>query len=50
MGLEVPLSGNNAPIYTKDVDNTPPVLLKCLSYEAMSIDKILEKSGLSPKY
>jgi hypothetical protein len=27
---EVPLSDNNAPIYTKDVDNTPSVLLKWL--------------------
>ena len=50
MDLEMPLSGNNAPIYAKYVDNTPSVLLKCLSYEAMSIDEILEKSGLSPKY
>lgn len=47
--LEAPLSVNNAPIYTKDVDNTPSVLLKCLSYEAISIDKMVEKSGLSPQ-
>ncbi|HIM54884.1 MAG TPA: DNA-protecting protein DprA [Gammaproteobacteria bacterium] len=49
LDLEVPLSGNNAPIYTKDVDNTPSVLLKCLSYEAISIDEMVEKSGLSPQ-
>ncbi|TEU20711.1 MAG: DNA-protecting protein DprA, partial [Gammaproteobacteria bacterium] len=47
--LEVPLLVNNAPIYTKDVDNTPSVLLKCLSYEAISIDEMVEKSGLSPQ-
>ncbi|RUM83303.1 MAG: hypothetical protein DSZ18_03335, partial [Candidatus Thioglobus sp.] len=46
---EVPLSGNNMPIYTKYVDNTPSVLLKCLSYKAMSIDEMVEKSGLSPQ-
>ena len=49
LDLEVPLSDNNAPIYTKDVDNTPSVLLKCLSYEAISIDEMVEKSGLSPQ-
>jgi len=49
LDLEVPLSGNNTPIYTKDVDNTPSVLLKCLSYEAMNIDEMVEKSGLSPQ-
>lgn len=49
LDLEMPLSGNNAPIYTKDVDNTPSVLLKCLSYEAISIDEMVEKSGLSPQ-
>jgi len=47
--LAVPLLGDNAPIYTKDVDNTPSVLLKCLSYEAISIDETVEKSGLSPQ-
>ena len=49
----MPLSGNNTPIYIKDVDNTPSVLLKCLSYEAMNIamniDEMVEKSGLSPQ-
>lgn len=49
LDLEAPLSDNNAPIYTKDVDNTPSVLLKCLSYEAISIDEMVEKSGLSPQ-
>ncbi len=49
LDLEVPLSDHNAPIYTKDVDNTPSVLLKCLSYEAISIDEMVEKSGLSPQ-
>ena len=36
-------------ISTKDVDNTPSVLLKYLSYEAISIDEMVEKSGLSPQ-
>ena len=49
LDLDMPLSDNNTPIYTKDVDNTPSVLLKCLSYEAMSIDEMVEKSGLSPQ-
>ncbi|MBT3195862.1 MAG: DNA-protecting protein DprA [Candidatus Ruthia sp.] len=49
LDFEAPLLGNNAPIYTKDVDNTPSVLLKYLSYEAISIDEMVEKSGLSPQ-
>lgn len=49
LDLDTPLPDNNTPIYTKDVDNTPSVLLKCLSYEAMSIDEMVEKSGLSPQ-
>ncbi len=36
-------------ISTKDVDNTPTVLLKCLSYETMTVDEMVEKSGLSPQ-
>lgn len=49
LDLDTPLLDNNASIYPKDVDNHPSVLLKCLSYEAMSINEMVEKSGLSPQ-
>jgi DNA processing protein len=49
LAFEPPLLGGNTAIYTKDVDNTPSVLLKYLSYEAISIDEMVEKSGLSPQ-
>ena len=41
-----PLNVSNC---TNSVDKTPFVLLKYLSYEAMTIDKMVEKSGLSPQ-
>ncbi|SMN02352.1 Rossmann fold nucleotide-binding protein Smf possibly involved in DNA uptake [uncultured Candidatus Thioglobus sp.] len=43
---------SHADIFTKDakeMDNTPSVLLKYLSYNALSIDEIVEISGLSPQ-
>lgn len=49
LDLDASLLNNKTAIYTKDVDNTPSVLLKCLSYEAISIDEMVEKSGLSPQ-
>lgn len=42
-------SVNNDDICTKEIDNTNPLLLKCLSYEAITIDEMVEKSGLSPQ-
>lgn len=36
-------------ISTKYVDNTPTVLLKYMSYETMTVDEMVEKSGLSPQ-
>lgn len=44
-----PSGQTSSAISTKDVDNTPSVLLKYLSYEAISIDEMVEKSGLSPQ-
>lgn len=43
------LQKNNPTISKKEIDNTPFILLKYLSYDAMSIDEIVEKSGLSPQ-
>ncbi len=34
---------------TKEMDNTPSLLLKCLSYEPLTVDEMVEKSGLSPQ-
>lgn len=34
---------------TKEMDNNPSVLLKCLSYEPLSVDTMVEKTGLSPQ-
>ncbi len=43
------LQKNNPTISKKEIDSTPFILLKYLSYDAMSIDEIVEKSGLSPQ-
>jgi hypothetical protein len=43
-----PLETNKMAIYIKNVDNTPSVLLKCLSYKTMSADEMVEKTGSSP--
>ena len=44
-----PLRQTGVSVSTKYVDKTPSVLLKYLSYEAISIDEMVEKSGLSPQ-
>lgn len=40
---------NNYNVCTKEMDNAPSLLLKYLSYEVITIDKMVEKSGLSPQ-
>ncbi|BAS68475.1 DNA-processing protein DprA [Bathymodiolus septemdierum thioautotrophic gill symbiont] len=39
----------NVTISEKELDDTPFILLKYLSYDAISIDELVEKSGLSPQ-
>lgn len=43
------ISTNNTTISKKEIDNTPFMLLKYLSYDTISIDEMVEKSGLSPQ-
>ncbi|MDC9715278.1 MAG: DNA-processing protein DprA [Gammaproteobacteria bacterium] len=49
LSLPDPALRNNSDTSTKNVDNNPSVLLKYLSYDAMSIDELVEKSNLSPQ-
>ncbi|WP_201339348.1 hypothetical protein [Isorropodon fossajaponicum symbiont] len=35
--------------YAKNVDKTDAMLLKCLSYNAVTVDKLVEKTNLSPQ-
>ncbi|CAC9443340.1 Rossmann fold nucleotide-binding protein Smf possibly involved in DNA uptake [Bathymodiolus heckerae thiotrophic gill symbiont] len=49
LDLLASIQKNNSAISTKEIDNTPSVLLKYLSYDAMSIDEMVEKSNLSPQ-
>jgi DNA processing protein len=44
-----PIQKNNTEISKKEIDNTPFILLKYLSYDAISIDEMVEKSGLNPQ-
>ncbi|SFV87252.1 Rossmann fold nucleotide-binding protein Smf possibly involved in DNA uptake [hydrothermal vent metagenome] len=44
-----PIQKNNATISEKELDNSAFILLKYLSYDAINIDEIVEKSGLSPQ-
>lgn len=37
------------PIDVKSVDKTDSMLLKCLSYDAVTVDKLVEKTNLSPQ-
>ncbi len=49
MDFIAPINCDKEPISTKSMDKNHSVLLKYLGYEAMTIDKIVEKSGLSPQ-
>jgi DNA processing protein len=47
LGLSVLLK--KKPIDVKSVDKTDSILLKCLSYDAVTVDKLVEKTNLSPQ-
>jgi DNA processing protein len=47
LGLSVLLK--NKSIDVKNVDKTDSMLLKCLSYDAVTVDKLVEKTNLSPQ-
>jgi DNA processing protein len=47
LGLSVLLK--KKPTYVKSVDKTDSMLLKCLSYDAVTVDKLVEKTNLSPQ-
>ena len=49
LDLQTTIQENNSSISTKELDNSPSVLLKYLSYDAINIDEMVEKSGLSPQ-
>lgn len=44
-----PILKDSATISEKELNDTPFMLLKYLSYDAISIDEMVEKSGLSPQ-
>jgi DNA processing protein len=47
--LNLPIQKNNSIISTKESNDHPSVLLKYLSYNAINIDEIVERSNLSPQ-
>jgi DNA processing protein len=49
LDLEILPTMNNADTESKDGDNMSSVLLKYLSYDALSVDQLVEKTQLSPQ-